>query len=171
MQVHQIFKRSSACLTLLLGVLAVPAAALADTLDDVAVTAVAADGVSVVVAIPGAAATTAPAAMPHAGRPEGAIASSAPETADASAPSFGAAIAPEGLDEQRGGTDLGSPVPLTGILASGNVSDNRAINVVTGSNSIRDGAFANASGIPVVIQNTGANVLIQSATIVNVQLR
>lgn len=86
-------------------------------------------------------------------------------------PAFGTALAATTLDEERGGTDLGSPVPLGGIVSAGVVTDNRAVDVVTGSNAIRDGSFANASGIPVVVQNTGANVLIQNATIVNIQLR
>jgi hypothetical protein len=34
---------------------------------------------------------------------------------------------------------------------------------------IAGGSFSNASGLPTVIQNTGANVLIQNATIVNVR--
>ena len=38
-----------------------------------------------------------------------------------------------------------------------------------GANNIQDGSFDNASGVLSVVQNTGANVLIQSATIVNVQ--
>jgi hypothetical protein len=33
------------------------------------------------------------------------------------------------------------------------------------------GSFANMSGIPVVIQNTGANVLIQNSTVVNLQMK
>ena len=83
---------------------------------------------------------------------------------------FGAAMESTLLDNQRGGSDLGPAQPLGGILSTGVVGDNRAIDVATGSNAIRDGAFTNASGIPVVIQNTGANVLIQNATIVNLQL-
>jgi hypothetical protein len=51
------------------------------------------------------------------------------------------------------------------------VTGNTAVNVVTGSNSIDAGSFANMQGIPVVIQNSGANVLIQNATIVNLQLK
>ena len=43
--------------------------------------------------------------------------------------------------------------------------------LATGSNVIADGAFSGASGLPMVIQNSGNNVLIQSATIVNVQLQ
>ena len=84
---------------------------------------------------------------------------------------LGAVMDIDALEQQRGGTDLGTVVPLGGIVTNGVVSDNRAIDVVTGSNAIREGSFANASGIPIVIQNTGANVLIQNATIVNVQLR
>ena len=38
-------------------------------------------------------------------------------------------------------------------------------------NSIDGGALANASGVPIVIQNSGANVLIQNATIINLQMR
>jgi len=54
---------------------------------------------------------------------------------------------------------------------NGIVSDNQAYNLVTGGNSISDGAFAGTSGMPTVIQNSGNNVLIQNATIVNVQVQ
>ncbi|WP_157268603.1 hypothetical protein [Azohydromonas aeria] len=70
------------------------------------------------------------------------------------------------LDTQRGGTQVLNDMKLNGVVA-----DNQAVNVVTGSNTISDGAFANASGLPLVVQNTGNNVLIQNATIVNVQLK
>ena len=53
----------------------------------------------------------------------------------------------------------------------GVVADNRAVNVTTGNNAISEGAFANTSGLPMVVQNTGNNVLIQNATIVNVQVK
>ena len=75
----------------------------------------------------------------------------------------------EELSRQRGGQDL-SQVLGTARL-SGVVSDNSATNLGTGSNMISDGEFANAVGMPVVIQNSGNNVLIQSSTIVNVQLK
>ena len=55
------------------------------------------------------------------------------------------------------------------IHVTGEVTDNAATNVVTGHNSINEGSFANSSGLTTVVQNTGANVLIQNATIVNVQ--
>jgi hypothetical protein len=69
------------------------------------------------------------------------------------------------LDGARGGT--GNIASDTGL--AGTVSGNSALNVATGANSISAGSFAGASGIPIVIQNTGANVLIQNATVINLQ--
>jgi len=40
-------------------------------------------------------------------------------------------------------------------------------NSTTGSNTVSNGAFTNASGLATVIQNSGNNVIIQDATIVN----
>ena len=54
---------------------------------------------------------------------------------------------------------------------NGEVASNSAVNVQTGSNTIDAGSFANMSGIPVVIQNSGANVLIQNATVINLQFQ
>jgi hypothetical protein len=70
------------------------------------------------------------------------------------------------LARQRGGTDTRNDARIDGAVAA-----NTAANVVTGANSIDAGSFANMAGIPVVIQNSGANVLIQNATIINLQLR
>ena len=70
------------------------------------------------------------------------------------------------LEAQRGGTDTHNDMNL-----DGNVAGNSAVNVVTGNNTIDAGSFANMSGIPVVIQNSGANVLIQTATIINLQMK
>ena len=93
-----------------------------------------------------------------------------PVAAAVSVPGFGHAVGADRLDSYRGGTqDLYQTV--NDARLSGTVSDNAAVNVATGSNIVRDGSFANASGIPTVIQNSGANVLIQNATIVNVQFR
>ena len=72
----------------------------------------------------------------------------------------------DSLDGMRGGDGTSSS-----IVMNGNVADNRATNVVTGANTITDGAFANASGVPMVVQNSGANVLIQNATVINLQMR
>ncbi|WP_235578007.1 hypothetical protein [Pseudoxanthomonas sp. Root630] len=54
------------------------------------------------------------------------------------------------------------------IDVDGSVDGNTAHHVTTGTNSVADGAFNNASGINTVIQNTGNNVLIQNAMIVTV---
>jgi hypothetical protein len=45
------------------------------------------------------------------------------------------------------------------------------VNVNTGSNAIGTGAFSAMSGIPIVVQNTGANVLIQNAVILNLKVQ
>lgn len=70
------------------------------------------------------------------------------------------------LARQRGGTDTRNDARIDGAVAA-----NTAINVVTGANSIDAGSFAHMAGIPVVIQNSGANVLIQNATIINLQFK
>lgn len=74
---------------------------------------------------------------------------------------LGQRVADATLARQRGGTDT----------ASGAVVGNQAINVTTGGNVIAGGALAGASGVPVVVQNTGNNVLIQSSVVVNVQMK
>jgi hypothetical protein len=71
------------------------------------------------------------------------------------------------LGDARGGSDTVS----NDARLSATVSNNSATNVATGSNVIDHGSFANMSGLPMVIQNTGANVLIQSATVINLQLK
>ncbi len=72
------------------------------------------------------------------------------------------------LDQQRGGasTQVFNDMELDGVVA-----DNRAVDVVTGNNAISSGALSGASGLPLIVQNSGNNVLIQNATIVNVQLK
>ena len=70
------------------------------------------------------------------------------------------------LAKRRGGAEGISEMHPKGVVA-----DNRAVNVSTGNNVISDSAFQGSSGLPMVVQNTGNNVLIQNATIVNVQLK
>ncbi len=72
----------------------------------------------------------------------------------------------ERLAQSRGGTD----VTNNDMTLRGSVGTNIASDIVTGANSISAGSFANTSGIPIVIQNSGANVLIQNATIINLQM-
>lgn len=77
---------------------------------------------------------------------------------------FGVAMTSDQLDAHRGGDALIGQNNLTGT-----VSDNSAYKVSTGSNAISGGSFSGSSGLPTVIQNTGANVLIQNATVLNVR--
>lgn len=79
---------------------------------------------------------------------------------------IGAAIATDKLESYRGGSEVSNTA-----LSDGLVQDTTAINIATGKNSISDGAFAYSSGLPIVIQNSGANVLIQNSTIINVQFK
>lgn len=72
------------------------------------------------------------------------------------------------LARQRGGTDPGT---LSDMKLNGVVGSNNASNLTTGNNAISDGAFAGVNGVPLVVQNSGNNVLIQSATIINVQVK
>lgn len=74
------------------------------------------------------------------------------------------------LADQRGGTDV-HDVQLSKIWANGSVSEVQAYDLVTGSNIVSDGSLANASGMPMLIQNSGNGVLIQNAVILNVEVR
>ena len=78
---------------------------------------------------------------------------------------IGSAVDADSLERLRGG--LGGVDNK--VLIEGTVSGNTAEQTVSGSNSISDGAFANAAGINTVIQNTGNNVLIQNGMVVNIQ--
>ena len=93
---------------------------------------------------------------------------SAPAKArQASGSLLGEALPSGQLDEARGGSDT----VVSEAQLAGTASGNSASQVDTGANSIATGSFAGAVGLPVVIQNTGANVLIQHSTIVNVQFK
>lgn len=81
-------------------------------------------------------------------------------------PVFGSALAADSLDSYRGGREL----VVNDMALAGTTANNSASYVVTGANTISSGSFANLNGIPMVIQNSGANVLIQNATIINLQL-
>ncbi|MEO6022450.1 MAG: hypothetical protein ABIP64_04920 [Burkholderiales bacterium] len=78
------------------------------------------------------------------------------------------------LADQRGGADSTNNT-LTTITQTNNlngtVDHNSATNVVSGSNNITGGAFQGSHGFPMVIQNSGSNVLIQNSTILNVEIK
>ena len=82
-------------------------------------------------------------------------------------PGLGTPLASAQLEGYRGGFD----VVKNDMQLSGAVTNNSAVDVLSGSNFIANGSFANASGMPMVVQNSGSNVLIQNATIINVQMQ
>lgn len=80
---------------------------------------------------------------------------------------FGAPLASHQLAGLRGGFETVN----NDMQLSGSVANNSAAHVASGNNYIADGSFSNMTGLPVTIQNSGSNVLIQNATIVNVQFQ
>ena len=90
----------------------------------------------------------------------------APDPA-AARPAFAAPVDASALATIRGGHELTqNDMRLDGVTA-GNV----ASQVTTGANTIATGAFSGMAGLPLVVQNSGANVLIQNAVIVNVKMQ
>jgi hypothetical protein len=81
-------------------------------------------------------------------------------------PFNGKPMAPDALAAKRGGDGVFNDQQLKGMVAN-----NSASNLTTGTNVISEGAFSNSAGMSTVIQNSGNNVLIQNATIVNVQVK
>lgn len=65
----------------------------------------------------------------------------------------------------------GGTMVIQNTNLDGTVSNNSADHVISGDNTITGGSFAGEVGIPVVIQNSGSNVLIQNATVLNVQFK
>ncbi len=94
-----------------------------------------------------------------------AVAMPVPDVPVAAISELGHPVAMGRLSTMRGG-DASQTENL--IDVDGSVDGNTAHHITSGSNSIADGAFSNASGINTVIQNTGSNVLIQNAMIVTV---
>lgn len=84
--------------------------------------------------------------------------------------SWGKPISAAQLDTQRGGTDTG-PLTINANILKAKLYDNAAIDNVTGNNAINGNAFAGASGLPIVIQNSGNNVIIQSGTVLNLTMK
>jgi hypothetical protein len=80
---------------------------------------------------------------------------------------FGQAVSAGTLGHYSGGYSVQAGVQTM----IGTVSNDTAVNVTTGTNTISGDSFSNASGLPSVIQNSGNNVLIQNGVIVNVQLK
>ncbi len=79
---------------------------------------------------------------------------------------FGARVSPQELDRQRGGE-----MYVNSVDEQAELSRNNATNNVTGNNFITDNAFGGAAGLPVAVQNSGNNVIIQNSFIVNLQMQ
>ena len=82
---------------------------------------------------------------------------------------LGTALGEQALEQHRGRETRNTEINWQ--ETNGSVEGNRASANVNGSNYIRDGAFSNASGLPITVQNTGNNVLIQNSVILNLDMR
>jgi hypothetical protein len=80
---------------------------------------------------------------------------------------LGAPLSESSLAVLRGGAE----VLVNQQDLSAKMSNVSASNLTTGSNSITDGSFANANGLPIVIQNSGNGVIIQNSTILNLNVK
>jgi hypothetical protein len=83
---------------------------------------------------------------------------------------WGDPIAATQLDAQRGGTTTG-PITVNTNTLNATLYENSAKGNVTGHNTITEGAFVGASGLPTVIQNSGNNVIIQNGTVLNLTVK
>ena len=79
------------------------------------------------------------------------------------------AVDSQDLAFSRGGAEL--DITLNDVKTNGAVSNNQASNLTTGSNFVNDGSFAGAAGFSTVVQNSGNNVLIQNATVINLKVQ
>ena len=80
---------------------------------------------------------------------------------------FEAAVSDDLLAGQRGK----ALIPTNTNNLDGAVYDNTANDVITGYNMVSDGSLSNNAGMNTVIQNSGNNVLIQNAVILNIQMQ
>lgn len=80
---------------------------------------------------------------------------------------FAAAVSDDLLAGQRGK----ALIPTNTNNLDGALYENSASDLVTGYNLVSDGSLANNAGFNTVIQNSGNNVLIQNALILNIQMQ
>lgn len=86
--------------------------------------------------------------------------------ADQGLPMPGTAVSEQTLSENRGGY-----AQLNTNNLNAELYNNQASYNISGTNSINSGSFANSKGFATVIQNSGNNVIIQNATILNLKLQ
>jgi len=89
-----------------------------------------------------------------------------PEMATSEIAAFGEQVSDADLSTYRGGLAL----QTNEMRLNGNLYNNQAIANITGSNFVTQDAFSGASGFSTVVQNSGNNVIIQNATILNISL-
>jgi len=82
--------------------------------------------------------------------------------------SFGPATPSDQLQDMSGGSNTTNNVNAQTL--NGTMSDTEAKGTFSGSNVVSGSAFGSSAGLPTVIQNSGNNVLIQNATIVNIRM-
>lgn len=76
------------------------------------------------------------------------------------------------MTQSRGGEyELESESLQASSEMYGDVTGNSAYNNISGDNIIDGGALSNSSGVYNIVQNTGSNVLIQNATVINLTLK
>jgi hypothetical protein len=81
---------------------------------------------------------------------------------------LGAPLAHEALETQRGGE---SYYELNFQETTATMEKTAAIGNTNGANTIAGGSFAGANGFPVAVQNSGNNVIVQNAFIINLDVR
>jgi uncharacterized coiled-coil protein SlyX len=82
----------------------------------------------------------------------------------------GEAVTGECLEAQTGGQDTTIDqlnAQLSTMRVNGQMAQNQLVSNVTGFNTVGTDAFGNASGIATVIQNSGNQVIINNAMILN----
>lgn len=80
---------------------------------------------------------------------------------------LGSAVSAKVLAAHRGGHFF----QIGQAQLSAQLQGNQARDNFTGMNIVTQQAFYGASGIPTIVQNSGNNVIIQNATILNVQMQ
>lgn len=81
---------------------------------------------------------------------------------------LGDALSDTDLADQRGKAN--TTITNTNDV-DGELYNNNATNTVSGGNFVSDSSLSNNTGLFTVIQNSGNNVLIQSATILNLDIQ
>lgn len=96
----------------------------------------------------------------------------ASESPELGAADLGLPMAQEALDERRAG-DAGLELNFTEInqRTRATLEHNTAIATRNGANHISGDSFRDATGFPMAVQNTGNNVIIQNAVIINLDMQ